>query len=195
MRGDGRLMPVGSYSDSWRAYRDAGARCVRGARYPARLVETFSTGWRSPKRSASVQNYLRGFCGQCELSLSRHGHSVTWRGQYYQVFMLAEEAELFSKEFGGGGCIRQNGARASVGHNGREVYVQAQAPKRFRSPPNQEQFVALAIRLPGHVFTPKARPAQPRRPLLVNPGGVVAQDLKERENGKADRRTDTTTRA
>ena len=38
-----------------------------------------------------------------ELSLSRHGHSVTWKHEYYQVFMFAEEAdaEVFRKEFGG----------------------------------------------------------------------------------------------
>lgn len=30
------------------------------------------------------ENYhkLRDFCRECELSLSRHGHSVTWQGQY-----------------------------------------------------------------------------------------------------------------
>jgi hypothetical protein len=46
---------------------------------------------------------LREFCRERELLLSRHGHSVTWRGQCFQVFMFAEEehAEVFSKEFGG----------------------------------------------------------------------------------------------
>jgi hypothetical protein len=46
---------------------------------------------------------LREFCRVHELSLSRHGHSVTWQGQYFQVFMFAEEqhAEVFSRKFGG----------------------------------------------------------------------------------------------
>ena len=46
---------------------------------------------------------LREFCRERELSLSRHGHSVTWKHEYYQVFMFAEEehAEVFRKEFGG----------------------------------------------------------------------------------------------
>jgi hypothetical protein len=46
---------------------------------------------------------LREFCRERGLSLSRHGHSVTWQGQYFQVFMFAEEqhAEVFSREFGG----------------------------------------------------------------------------------------------
>jgi hypothetical protein len=51
------------------------------------------------------QNYhkIRDFCRERELSLSRHGHSVTWKHEYYQVFMFAEEAdaEVFRKEFGG----------------------------------------------------------------------------------------------
>ena len=51
------------------------------------------------------QNYhkLRDFCRERELSLSRHGHSVTWKYEYNWVFMFAEEAdaEAFKKEFGG----------------------------------------------------------------------------------------------
>ena len=46
---------------------------------------------------------LRDFCQERKLSLSRHGHSVTWQGQSFQVFMFAEkiDAEVFSKEFDG----------------------------------------------------------------------------------------------
>ena len=46
---------------------------------------------------------LRRFCEDQKLSHSRHGHSVVWRKEWYQVFMFAEEAdaEVFSKEFGG----------------------------------------------------------------------------------------------
>jgi hypothetical protein len=46
---------------------------------------------------------LREFCRERDLNLSRHGHSVTWQHEYYQVFMFAEEehAEVFRKEFGG----------------------------------------------------------------------------------------------
>jgi hypothetical protein len=46
---------------------------------------------------------LRQFCADRQLSLSRHGHSVTWRGDYYQVFMFAVDAhaEVFCKEHGG----------------------------------------------------------------------------------------------
>jgi hypothetical protein len=46
---------------------------------------------------------LRNFCEERGLSLSRHGHSVTWEHEWYQVFMFAEEehAEIFRKEFGG----------------------------------------------------------------------------------------------
>ena len=40
---------------------------------------------------------LRTFCDERGLSLSRHGHSVNCDGQFYQVFMFAEEehAEMF----------------------------------------------------------------------------------------------------
>jgi hypothetical protein len=46
---------------------------------------------------------LREFCRERKLSLSCHGHSVTWQGRYFQVFMFAEEehAEVFRKESGG----------------------------------------------------------------------------------------------
>jgi hypothetical protein len=51
------------------------------------------------------QNFhkLRRFCEDNKLSVSRHGHSVTWRHEYYQVFMFADEkhAQLFCKQFGG----------------------------------------------------------------------------------------------
>ena len=51
------------------------------------------------------QNFhkLRDFCRERDLTLSRHGHSVAWQHEYYQVFMFAEEehAEVFRKEFGG----------------------------------------------------------------------------------------------
>jgi hypothetical protein len=46
---------------------------------------------------------LREFCKERRLSLSSHGHSVTWQHEYYQVFMFVEEerAATFMKEFGG----------------------------------------------------------------------------------------------
>ncbi len=46
---------------------------------------------------------LRTFCEERGLSLSRHGHSVNCDGQFYQVFMFAEEdhAKMFCKQFGG----------------------------------------------------------------------------------------------
>jgi hypothetical protein len=46
---------------------------------------------------------LRRFCEDRKLSLSRHGHSVVWRKEWYQVFMFAEatDAEVFRNEFGG----------------------------------------------------------------------------------------------
>ena len=46
---------------------------------------------------------LREFCNEYKLALSRHGHSVTWQHEHYQVFMFAEEqhAYVFSREFGG----------------------------------------------------------------------------------------------
>jgi hypothetical protein len=58
-----------------------------------------------PEEVCTGQNFhkLRRFCEAKKLSLSRHGHSVSWRHEYYQVFMFAEEAdaEVFRKEFGG----------------------------------------------------------------------------------------------
>ena len=58
-----------------------------------------------PEDDCIGQNYhkLRRFCEDRKLSLSRHGHSVTWQRQYFQVFMFAveEDAEVFRKEFGG----------------------------------------------------------------------------------------------
>jgi hypothetical protein len=51
------------------------------------------------------QNFhkLRRFCEDRKLSLSRHGHCVSWRRDFYQVFMFAngEDADLFCQEFGG----------------------------------------------------------------------------------------------
>ena len=46
---------------------------------------------------------LRRFCGERGLSLSRHGHSANRDGQFFQVFMFAEEehAEIFREAFGG----------------------------------------------------------------------------------------------
>ena len=46
---------------------------------------------------------LPTFCDERGLSLSRHGHSVNCDGQFYQVFMFAEEehAEMFRARFGG----------------------------------------------------------------------------------------------
>jgi hypothetical protein len=43
------------------------------------------------------------FCDERGLSLSNHGHSVNRDGQFFQVFMFAEEehAEIFRAEFGG----------------------------------------------------------------------------------------------
>ena len=46
-------------------------------------------------------NKLREF-EERKLSLSRHGHSVTWQHEYYQVFMFAEEehSTIFMKDDG-----------------------------------------------------------------------------------------------
>jgi hypothetical protein len=46
---------------------------------------------------------LRTFCDERGLSLSRHGHSANFEGQFFQVFMFAEEehAEMFRARFGG----------------------------------------------------------------------------------------------
>jgi hypothetical protein len=58
-----------------------------------------------PEEKGIGENFhkLRRFCEDRKLSLSRHGHSVVWRKDWYQVFMFAEEAdaEVFCKEFGG----------------------------------------------------------------------------------------------
>ncbi|WP_425905733.1 hypothetical protein [Nitrobacter sp. TKz-YC02] len=47
--------------------------------------------------------WLRSFCDERGLSLSRHGHSVAREHKRYQVFMFAEEehAEIFREAFGG----------------------------------------------------------------------------------------------
>jgi hypothetical protein len=67
--------------------------------------QTFPHWVALPEERCVGENYykIREFCRERELSLSRHGHSVTWHGQYFQVFMFAEEAhaEVFSKAFGG----------------------------------------------------------------------------------------------
>jgi hypothetical protein len=51
------------------------------------------------------QNYfvVRKFCEHRGLSLSGHGHSVSYKSDWYQVFQFAtdEDAECFCKEFGG----------------------------------------------------------------------------------------------
>ena len=46
---------------------------------------------------------LRKFSEDRKLSMSRHGHSVVWQREYYQVFMFADEehAKVFREEFGG----------------------------------------------------------------------------------------------
>jgi hypothetical protein len=58
-----------------------------------------------PEEECIGANYhkLRRYCEDRKLSLSRHGHAVTWRHEYYQVFMFANEehAETFRNEFGG----------------------------------------------------------------------------------------------
>jgi hypothetical protein len=43
------------------------------------------------------------FCRGQDLSLSRFGHAVVWRGEWYQVFRFgrSEDADRFIKEFGG----------------------------------------------------------------------------------------------
>jgi hypothetical protein len=58
-----------------------------------------------PEAKCVGENYhrLRTFCRERALSLSLHGHSVSWRREWYEVFMFAEEehAEVFSKQFAG----------------------------------------------------------------------------------------------
>jgi hypothetical protein len=46
---------------------------------------------------------LRRFCEERKLSLSRHGHCVSWHREFYQVFMFADEehSKIFCEEFGG----------------------------------------------------------------------------------------------
>lgn len=46
---------------------------------------------------------LRTFCEERGLSLSRHGHTVVWEHNFYQVFMFAadEDAEVFRAAFDG----------------------------------------------------------------------------------------------
>jgi hypothetical protein len=57
-----------------------------------------------PEEKGIGQNFhkIRRFCEDKKLSLSRHGHTVTWQHEYYQVFMFADEedAEIFCQEFG-----------------------------------------------------------------------------------------------
>jgi hypothetical protein len=46
---------------------------------------------------------FRTFCEERGLSLSRHGHTVVWEHNFYQVFMFAtdEDAEIFCGAFEG----------------------------------------------------------------------------------------------
>ena len=46
---------------------------------------------------------LRAFCEERRLSLSRHGHTVVWQHNIYQVFMFATDAdaEVFREAFDG----------------------------------------------------------------------------------------------
>jgi hypothetical protein len=66
-------------------------------------------------------NTLRDFCD--ERGLSKHGHSVTWEHEWYQVFMFAveEHAEIFRKEFGGERMQPSEKARARTGRGGRKA--------------------------------------------------------------------------
>ena len=58
-----------------------------------------------PEDNCTGANFhkLRKFSDDRKLSMSRHGHSVVWQREYYQVFMFADEehAKVFSDEFGG----------------------------------------------------------------------------------------------
>ena len=46
---------------------------------------------------------VQEFCRANGLTLSRHGHSVVWKKEWYQVFRFAKaaHAETFMNEFGG----------------------------------------------------------------------------------------------
>lgn len=69
-----------------------------------------------PEERCIGENFfaLRNFCEERGLSLSRHGRSIPRREGDYQVFMFAEtaDADVFSKEFGGGrtGVSRTTGS-------------------------------------------------------------------------------------
>jgi hypothetical protein len=81
-----------------------------------------------PEDECTGQNFhkLRKFCGDRKLSLSRHGHSVTRRREYYQVFMFADEehAEVFRKEFGGEPMHpSERGKGEELGLNGKEAHI------------------------------------------------------------------------
>src|SRR3979409_1401197 len=61
---------------------------------------------------------LQAFCRANGLSLSRHGHSVVWQNEWYQVFRFGE-AETFIKEYGGERMHPSERGRARTGHGGR----------------------------------------------------------------------------
>jgi hypothetical protein len=46
---------------------------------------------------------LKAFCRADGLTLSRHGHSVVWQKEWYEVFRFAEQAraDRFLQEYGG----------------------------------------------------------------------------------------------
>jgi hypothetical protein len=69
-----------------------------------RLKDAFhDSGFQEENCVGAQYDQLRVFCRERGLSLSRHGHSVSWQEQYFQAFMFAEKqhAEVFSMEFGG----------------------------------------------------------------------------------------------
>ena len=73
------------------------------------------------------QNFhkLRDFCRERELSVSRHGHSVTWQHEYYQVFMLLKRPTLkFSRtSLAANQCILRRKGTARTGHVGRRGHT------------------------------------------------------------------------
>jgi hypothetical protein len=58
-----------------------------------------------PEEKCTGQQFhtLRNFCQEHGLSLSRHGHTVVWEHNFYQVFMFATEkhAEIFRAAYEG----------------------------------------------------------------------------------------------
>jgi hypothetical protein len=81
-------------------------------------------------------NFHKLRCKERKLSLSRHGHSVTWQYEYYQVFMFAEEEHSTMTE---SECTRQRQGRTRTGRGGRKG-------RMWRSPETLTMFAGLTSR-------------------------------------------------